>query len=90
MYRKADEQHSVYDFISPLGRGLNPNNRWVKLADQIPWDYVEQEYAKNFKPDGAPAIPARMAFGSLVIQTRMGTSDEETRQPDHGRHLHTR
>ena len=80
MYRKADEQHSVYDFISPLGRGLNPNNRWVKLADQIPWDYVEQEYAKNFKPDGAPAIPARMAFGSLVIQTRMGTSDEETRQ----------
>ena len=90
MYRKADEQHSVYDFISPLGRGLNPNNRWVKLADQIPWDYVEQEYAQNFKPDGAPAIPARMAFGSLVIQTRMGTSDEETRQPDHGRHLHTR
>jgi len=80
MYRKPDDQHTVYTFLSPLGRGLNPKNRWVKLADQIPWDYVEQEYAKNFKPDGAPAIPARTAFGSLVIQTRMGTSDAETRQ----------
>ncbi len=47
MYRKPDEQHTVYTFLSPLGRGLNPKNRWVKLADQIPWDYVEQEYAKK-------------------------------------------
>ncbi len=80
MYRKPDEQQSGYAFLSPLGRGFNPNNLWVKLAEQIPWDYVEQEYAKNFKPEGAPAIPTRKTFGSLVIQTRMGTSDAETRQ----------
>jgi len=27
---------------------LSPDNRWVKMAQLIPWDEFESEYAKNF------------------------------------------
>jgi len=49
------------------------------MANLIPWDEFEQEYAKNFSINmGAPALPFRMALGSLIIQEELGTSDRET------------
>ncbi len=36
-------------------------------------------YAQNFAEDiGAPALPFRMALGSLIIKERLGISDRET------------
>ncbi len=36
---------------------LSPDNRWVIMANLIPWDEFEEEYAKNFDPEkGAPAL----------------------------------
>ena len=78
MYRKPDIQHSIYEFVSPFGKGLDESNRWIKLGKLIPWDTVEKEYAANFGEDGAPAKPSRMAFGALVIKARLNTTDEET------------
>jgi hypothetical protein len=49
------------------------------MANLIPWDEFEEEYAKNFSVDmGAPALPFRMALGSLIIKEKLGTSDRET------------
>ena len=49
------------------------------MANLIPWDEFEEEYAKNFSIDmGAPALPFRMALGSLIIKEKLGTSDRET------------
>jgi hypothetical protein len=78
MYRKPDPQISVYDFLSPFGKGLDSKNRWVKLARLIPWDEIEEEYASHFGVDGAPAKPSRMAFGALLIQAKLQTTDSET------------
>jgi len=72
MYRKRNRQQmTVEDFTTPFGNKLNAENRWVKMADIIPWDMIEDIYAASFKddkPDGRSPIPARQAFGSLYIK----------------------
>ncbi len=40
---------------------MNLNNRWVKKAAMIPWDTIEDEYAKLLPSHtGMPAKPLRM------------------------------
>lgn len=81
MYRKPDKQRTIDDFILPFSGKLSADNRWVKLAQIIPWDEVEKEYAFMFPSDrGNVAKPVRMALGSLIIQTRCGLTDRETVQ----------
>lgn len=48
---------------------MNPENRWVKKAESIPWDAIEEKYAQLFpSKTGMPAKPLRMALGSLLIR----------------------
>ncbi len=62
----------------PMGLKMNPENRWVKKADIIPWDEIECRYADLFPGNtGKPAKPLRMALGSLIIQKQYGYSDRE-------------
>ena len=78
MYKEDDPQITLAEFYSPFGN-LNPDNRWVKIADSIPWQQYEKEYAKQFsRKSGAPAIKFRMAMGTLLIKKRTGLSDKET------------
>ena len=57
---------------------MNPDNRWIKMADCIPWDEFESKYAELFPGrNGNVAKPLRMALGSLIIQTRFQYSDRE-------------
>ena len=57
---------------------MNPDNRWVKKAEMIPWETIEAEYAKLFPSyTGMPAKPLRMALGSLLIQKQYHYPDEE-------------
>lgn len=77
MYRKKSPQLSIEDFILPFGGKLQGDNRWVKLSALIPWDTFEERYAKGFSNTGNPAKNARVALGSLLIQTRMKWPDEE-------------
>jgi hypothetical protein len=47
----------------------------------IPWCKLEKRYAEQFCPDnGAPALPFRMAAGTLIIKQLTNHSDEETLQ----------
>ncbi len=49
------------------------------MAELIPWDDFEEEYAKLFSIEkGAPAKPFRIALGTLIIKEKLGTSDRET------------
>lgn len=67
---------SIDDFIFPYGK-LKADNRWVRMAELIPWDDIERDYAAIFVNNGAPAHPARMALGSLIVKQALGCSDEE-------------
>lgn len=78
MYKSRDNQSSFLDFNQPLGLHMNPENRWIKLADRIPWDIFEEKYAKLFPSDtGNVAKPLRMALGALIIQTKFKYPDRE-------------
>ena len=79
MYRPLDKlQHSFFDFNQPLGMHMNPKNRWIRLADRIPWDVFEEKYAELFPSStGNVAKPLRMALGSLIIQKKLLFSDRE-------------
>ncbi len=71
-------QLGLADFNQPVGLRMNPENRWVKKADLIPWEDIEKRYAKLFPSGtGHPAKPLRMALGSLIIQKQFGYSDRE-------------
>jgi len=79
MYIPSDNsQPSFLDFNQPLGLKMSPNNRWITLADQIPWKKFEEKYAELFQSDtGNVAKPLRMALGSLIIQIKYGYADRE-------------
>lgn len=46
---------------------MNPDNRWIKLADRIPWDEFEVKYARLF-PSGT---------GNVTKQLRMALSYQD-------------
>ena len=52
-----------------FGGNLNRQNRWVVLADLIPWDEVETRYASLFAANnGRPELPVRVALGAFIIE----------------------
>ena len=79
MYKPVDKsQHSFLDFNQPMGLHMNPGNRWIKMADSIPWDEFEIKYAGLFPSlTGNVAKPLRMALGALIIQQRFQFPDRE-------------
>lgn len=79
MYKPINKlQHSFLDFNQPMGLHMNPENRWIKMADAIPWDEFEIKYASLFPSDtGNVAKPLRMALGALIIQTKFQYADRE-------------
>ena len=80
MYRQANQPSiTPENFELPFSGKLSPDNRWVIMAELIPWTEFEQEYAEKFSERmGAPAKPFRMALGALIIKEKLDTSDRET------------
>ena len=77
MYRIDNGQISLAEFMSPFGK-LDNKNRWVKIANMIPWSKFEEKYKNQFCTDnGAPAIKFRMAMGTLLIKQATGRSDDD-------------
>ena len=76
MYKK-ETQLAFEDFVFPFGK-LDAENEWVILADLVPWETVEREYAKQFVDNGHPAHSARIELGALIIKQRLKCSDEWT------------
>jgi hypothetical protein len=79
MYRREHRhQLSLADFFLHFGGQLSRDNLWIKLAELIPWDELEDYYASQFcKGFCAPAKPFRMALGALIIKARLNLTDEE-------------
>lgn len=79
MYKQTNKtQTSFLDFNQPMGLKMNPDNRWIQMADKIPWELFEEKYADLFPSDtGNVAKPLRVALGSLIIQNRFQYPDRE-------------
>ncbi len=79
MYRhELPRQLSFEDFFLPFCGKHFGANRWIKLAELIPWDDLEKDYAGQFRKSfGAPVQPFRRALGALIIKARLVLTDEE-------------
>ena len=75
----STKQLSIEEFKTPFYHGLDKDNRWARLAQQIPWDEFALVYAKALCEDfGRPALDARVVIGAMIIKFKKGLSDEET------------
>jgi hypothetical protein len=57
-------------FESLFDKELNPANRWVVLANLIPWDEICNIYLKAVpkKDTGCPGLNPRIVLGSIIIK----------------------
>lgn len=66
-------------FRMAFGGHLSAQNRWVKLAELMPWEHIEEIYAQSLSQEtGRYAIPARIAFGAIFIKESEKLTDEGT------------
>ena len=79
MYRHNEKQRKFIEFLLPFGGKLLASNRWVRLAEVIPWHEFEEQYNQNLSKSGQgpPALSVRMALAALIIKERLGITDEE-------------
>ena len=70
--------HDLFELQESLS-GLSKSNRWVKLADRLPWAKIEKEYNKRLRNShcGAGNKPARMVVGALIVKHVENLSDEK-------------
>lgn len=69
-------------FDTPFSKQLKATNRWVVLANKIPWDELVNVYRKQMDnhQTGADGINPRVVIGSLIIKHMCDLSDRETVQ----------
>lgn len=78
---KHIKQQKIEEFMTGFNIELNKENRWIKMSEIVPWEEIEERYARTFKnkrTDGRRAISAREALGALLIQQMMKLTDVET------------
>jgi len=76
-YRPRDRKTvSLFAELFPFG-GRLANNRWLRIAEMIPWDDLETDYAKAFSDLGRPATDARLLIGILLLKHMTDESDRE-------------
>jgi len=71
--------HQEELFRNRLSNQLNPRHELLQLSKMIPWDSMEEEFAKIFDEKqavGRPARPVRLVVGLLLLQHMHNLSDE--------------
>lgn len=77
--RENPRQLSIEEFKLPFAGKLDPTNRWVRLADGIPWEEFTEVYNKVLSSTtGRPALSSRVVVGALIIKHMLSLTDEET------------
>ena len=77
MYRRKDRKTiPLFPELFPFGGRLNENNRWLRIAELIPWEELEDEYAKHFSDVGRPGTDSQLVIGLLLLKHMTGLSDE--------------
>ena len=77
MYRHKDRKTSfLFPDFFPFGEKLNEKNLWLRIVELIPWEELEEEYAKHFSDVGRPATDSQLVIGLLLLKHMTGLSDE--------------
>jgi len=78
VYKAKDRNtQPLFEDLFPFGGSLDEKNRWLRIADLIPWNQLENSYSQQFSHTGRPAHDARLVIGLLLLKHMTGTSDRE-------------
>jgi IS5 family transposase len=74
-------ERSLALFRTPFEQKLSPDNRWVKMAELVPWDEMAQVFFSCLSANqGRPTVDLRVILGALLVKHIEGLSDEDTIQ----------
>ena len=66
-------------FKTPFQNELDPNNRWVQMAELVPWDSMAEVFMDHLSErHGRPSVDLRVILGALLVKHIQGLSDEDT------------
>jgi transposase, IS5 family len=79
-YTPASERNLAL-FRTPFEQSLDPGNRWVRMAEVVPWDEMAKVFFVHMSEDhGRASIDLRIVLGALLVKHIEGISDEDTIQ----------
>ena len=66
-------------FKTPFEQSLSPENRWVKMAELVPWDEMAKVFFSVLSEDqGRPTVDLRIILGAMMVKHIEHLSDEDT------------
>jgi len=66
-------------FKTPFENELDPDNRWVRMAELVPWDDMAQVFFDSLSEDqGRPSVDLRIILGALLVKHIQRLGDEDT------------
>ena len=74
--RKTQKSATNDLFRSRLDHIIDMKHKLVRLADEIDWDWLDDEIADRFCADGRPGTETRFMIGVLLLKHTYGLSDE--------------
>ena len=76
----SPNQLAFSGFQTPFYNQLDPNNRWVVLSNQVPWDDLVSLFNKHNPPKGTgrPPLNPRVLIGAVIIKHILNLDDRET------------
>lgn len=78
MYRSEKFNPTLFGKLFHLGSKLSESNRWLKLAEVLPWEKLDADYGSYFSADsGRPAKDSRLVCGLLIVKQLKNVSDED-------------
>ncbi len=78
-YFREDKNRLILDeFKLPFSGKPDATDRWVQLAEVMPWDKIEEINLRTMSIEtDRRATPSRMAFGAIFIKEYRNYTDEE-------------
>jgi IS5 family transposase len=76
MKGKSPDPNQLSFLNQRLADQLNPKHPLYRLAEQIPWDVFEKEFARHYSHTGRSAHPIRLMVGLLILKQLRNLSDE--------------
>jgi len=72
-------QLSLSLFKHPFHQDLDKENRWVKLAEIIPWEGLASIYASKLRSnEGRKSVDIRHVLGALIVKHKLRLDDRGT------------
>jgi hypothetical protein len=66
-------------FKTPFEQSLSAKNRWVRMADLVPWDKLASVFLGSMSQgEGRPSVDLRIVLGVLLVKHIEDLSDERT------------